>query len=512
MVLTFLSRITGLLRDATLSRILGTHDAMSAFGFAFLIPNLFRRLFGEGALSAAFLPTYQRLSDSDAKRAAALAGAMLGGLAAGLGALVVVGEAILFLTSAAYQHENMAVWFMMMTLPYAPLVCSVAIVGAMLHVHGRFGPTAAAPLVLNGCLIVAATVGWYLVGAETPRDRMIIAAILSGSVVLAGLLQVAWSLTVLRNTASWDLDWTAAREPMREVLKRAGPMILGLGVLQLNTLLDGLIASVPLWFDTTSIGIDYPMDDRSLAVLQYAQRLYQFPLGVFGIAVATVIYPLLTKRKDEPGPFLSTVKRGVRLVIFIAVPAGVGLILVREPLTAVILQGGAFDAADTERVAFVLLGYATCIWAYMLGQILTRTFYARDEVKTPVRIAVAMVGLNLTLNLILIWPLHVAGLAWSTAACAMIQTIIMAVLLHRRGVPIFSATVVNTAVRICVATAVMAAVVGGIMAVWPAGDTWLGEFIRLLVCTAAGGAVALASAVALRMPEWRWAMGLQDAE
>jgi len=148
----------------------------------------------------------------------------------------------------------------------------------------------------------------------------------------------------------------------------------------------------------------------------------------------------------------------------------------------------------------------------MLGQILTRTFYARDEVKTPVRIAVAMVGLNLTLNLILIWPLHVAGLAWSTAACAMIQTIIMAVLLHRRGVPIFSATVVNTAVRICVATAVMAAVVGRIMAVWPAGDTWLGEFIRLLVCTAAGGAVALASAVALRMPEWRWAMGLQDAE
>ncbi len=512
MVLTFLSRVTGLLRDATLSRILGTYEAMSAFGFAFLIPNLFRRLFGEGALSAAFLPTYQQLSDSDAKRAAALAGAMLGGLAAGLGALVVVGEAVLFLTSAVYQHENMAVWFMMITLPYAPLVCSVAIVGAILHVHGRFGPTAAAPLVLNGCLIAAATLGWYLIDAETPRDRMFIAAILSGSVVLAGILQVAWSLAVLRRTAAYTFDWAAAREPMREVLWRAGPMILGLGVLQLNTLLDGLIASVPLWFDTASIGIDYPLDDRSLAVLQYAQRLYQFPLGVFGIAVATVIYPLLTRRKNEPGPFLSTVQRGVRLVLFISIPAGVGLILVREPLTAVILQGGAFDAADTTRVAFVLLGYATCIWAYMLGQILTRAFYARDEVKTPVRIAVAMVGLNLTLNLILIWPLHVAGLAWSTAACAMIQSIIMAVLLHRRGVPIFGAAVLNTVVRVCVATAIMAAVVGGVMTVWPSADSWFSEAVRLVAVTAIGGLVVLTCAISLRMSEWRWAMGMQERD
>ncbi|MDP7029574.1 MAG: murein biosynthesis integral membrane protein MurJ [Phycisphaerales bacterium] len=510
MVLTFLSRITGLLRDATLSRILGTHEAMSAFGFAFLIPNLFRRLFGEGALSAAFLPTYQRLSENDAKRAAALAGAILGGLAAGLGALVVVGEAVLFLTSAAYEHENMAVWFMMMTLPYAPLVCSVAIVGAMLHVHGRFGPTAAAPLVLNGCLILAATVGWYLIGAETPRERMMVAAILSGSVVLAGILQVAWSMLVLRRTATWTLDLASARTPMGEVLRRAGPMILGLGVLQLNTLLDGLIASVPLWFDAASVGINYPMDDHSLAVLQYAQRLYQFPLGVFGIAVATAIYPLLTRRKDEPGPFVSTVRRGVRLVLFISVPAGVGLILVREPLTEVILQGGAFDAADTSRVAFVLLGYATCIWAYMLGQVLTRAFYARDEVKTPVRIAVAMVGLNLALNLTLIWPLHVAGLAWSTAACAMIQSIIMAVILHRRGVSIFNAAVVTTTVRICVATAIMAAVVGGVMAVWTPGETWIAEMIRLTVVTAAGAAVVLACAVALRMPELRWALGLEE--
>jgi putative peptidoglycan lipid II flippase len=141
MLLTALSRFTGLLRDATFSRVLGTSTAMSAFGFAFLIPNLFRRLFGEGALSAAFLPTYQRLAERDERQAAALAGGMLGVLAIGLGMVVVLGEAVLFLVSATYDHENMAVWLMMLTLPYTPLVCMVAIIGAMLHVRGRFGPS-----------------------------------------------------------------------------------------------------------------------------------------------------------------------------------------------------------------------------------------------------------------------------------------------------------------------------------------------------------------------------------
>jgi putative peptidoglycan lipid II flippase len=512
MLFTALSRVTGLLRDATFSRVLGTSTAMSAFGFAFLIPNLFRRLFGEGALSAAFLPTYQRLVERDEKQAAALAGGMLGVLAVGLGMVVVLGESVLFLVSATYDHENMAVWLMMLTLPYTPLVCMVAIIGAMLHVRGRFGPTASVPLVLNGCLIAAALLGWWFIGADTDRDRLLVTAIMSGTVVLAGVLQVGWSLLAMRGVAKLEFDFAAARDPLREIFRRAGPMILGLGVLQLNTLLDGIIASVPLWTDGQVLGYTYPLDDHSLAVLQFAQRLYQFPLGVFGIAIATVIYPLLTKCAAEPVPFLSTVRRGVRLVLFISVPAGVGLILVREPLTAVVLQGGAFDAADTSRVAFVLLGYATCIWAYMLSQILTRAFYARDEVRTPVRIAMAMVTLNLILNLTLIWPLREAGLAWSTALCAVIQSVLMAVILHRRGVPIFNDVVLGTLVRVVIAAAIMAACIGAVLWAWPASPSWWGELARLAVLTLVGGIVMSVFAITLRMPELRWVFGISDAD
>jgi putative peptidoglycan lipid II flippase len=272
MVLTGISRVAGLARDATVSRLLGTGDAMSAFWLAFLIPNLFRRLFGEGALSAAFLPTYQRLVDEDPRRAAALAGGLIGGLAVILGGIVVLGEAVLFLISSSLDHTSPAIWLMMITLPYMPLVCLVAIVGAMLHVHGRFGPTAAAPVILNGCLIAAALLGWWWFGTSDSESRLWIVSIMAGSVVLAGFLQLAWSMLALRRQASLRLDLASATSPIRDVIRRAGPMILGLGVLQINTLFDGLIASYPL-FDNTIAGVTYPLDKQAMAVISFANRL-----------------------------------------------------------------------------------------------------------------------------------------------------------------------------------------------------------------------------------------------
>jgi len=289
-------------------------------------------------------------------------------------------------------------------------------------------------------------------------------------------------------------------------------MILGLGVLQLNTLIDGLIAGLPVWLDTAAYGIDYPLDDGSLAALNYAQRLYNFPLGVFGIAVATAIYPLLTSRAGDGAAFLDTARRGVRLVLFISIPAGIGLILLRKPITVAILEGGLFDATDTDRVAFVLLGYATSIWAYMLGQILTRTFYARGEEKTPVRIGLAMVSLNLVLNLILIWPLKEAGLAWSTAVCATLQTIIMLVLLSRRGVPIFDREVTRSAVVSLGGGLLMGVCIALAARWWPVPESWIGGAGRLLGLTVLGGGLVLLWSWRIRQPEWRWALGMQGAD
>ncbi|MCP4759709.1 MAG: murein biosynthesis integral membrane protein MurJ [Planctomycetes bacterium] len=509
MLLTTLSRITGLIRDGVFSRLLGTYIEKSWFDFAFLIPNAFRRLFGEGALSAAFLPTYQRVTAEDKRMAAALAGGVLGALAVGLGAIVVLGESVLFLVSAASGHEDPSLFLLMLTLPYIPLVCIVAIVGAMLHVHGKFGPTAATPLILNGCIITATLIGWKMFDTTTPNDRLAITAMAAGSVIVAGFFQVAWSLWALRGKATMLLDVRGALQPLSEVFRRAAPMILGLGVLQINTLIDGLIASWPaLVDDPTVFGHEYPLNEHAMAVISYSQRLYQFPLGVFGLAVATVIYPLLTGLAGNPGRFTTTVRRGVRLVLFISIPASVGLLLVREPLTRVILQGGAFTEADTAKVSFVLIGYAASIWAYMLIQILTRAFYARDEVMTPVRIAMAMVSLNLVLNLTLIWtPLGVAGLAWSTAICAAIQAVLLIVILRKRGVAPVNREVWSTLGRILIATAIMAACVWGLSLVWPARESMFGSIVRLMGLTATGGLVILVVASAMRMHEWRWVIG-----
>jgi putative peptidoglycan lipid II flippase len=198
----------------------------------------------------------------------------------------------------------------------------------------------------------------------------------------------------------------------------------------------------------------------------------------------------------------------VRLVFFIGLPAGVGLMIVRHPITEVILQGGQFQQSDTDRVAFVLLGYAASVWAYALVQVLTRAFYARDEVMTPVRLAMAMVVLNLALNLTLIWtPLREAGLAWSTAICAAIQAVIMAAILHRRGVGLTQESVIASLGRTIVLTAVMAIGLVVVSASMPVSTGWSGAAVELAVLTIVGTAIYGGGAVLIRMPEWRWALG-----
>src|SRR5262249_54387339 len=154
-------------------------------------------------------------------------------------------------------------------------------------------------------------------------------------------------------------------------------------------------------------GIKFPLDPGALTSINNAQRLYEFPLGVFGIAIATAIFPALSRVANDGEQFTAILRRGLRLVVYIVLPANVGLMLVRTPLTAAILQGKNFTPADTARVSWVLLGYAPAIWAYSMTHTLTRAFYARGDAFTPVKVAMGMVLLNFLLNITLIWtPLH----------------------------------------------------------------------------------------------------------
>ena len=513
-ILTTVSRFGGLARDATMSRIFGVGPLMDAFAFGFMVPNLFRRLFGEGALSAAFLPAFTRGIESDLGTTRYMAWLLISRATVLLSALVLLSEVLLLWGVFDDALDSNGIRLLAIMLPYAPLVCMVALVGSMLQAYGRFGPTAAAPIVLN-LLLVITTLALEPAVTSGLITRESHVSWVAASVLLTGVIQLVWVLLALRKVMprSIDRDEARARSMARKVGLQALPMILGLGVLQFNTLLDGLIASWPTLVGPTIpfTEIAYPLPEGSMATLSWAARLYEFPLGVFGIAIATAIFPQLAREHGDDRAFTSTLRRGIRMTLFIGLPASVGVILVRDPLTAVVLQGYSFTASDTRWVAFILLGYATAIWAYCLTQLFVRAFYARGETMTPVKVAIAMVALNLLLNLTLIWtPLKVAGLAWSTAICAIIQTLVLTFLLQRRMGGLLDSSVLRGLFATIVVTLVTAVCAGVVfLLLHPSGDAsnWWYQFVVLISVVAVGGCAALVTARLLRMPELGWLLG-----
>lgn len=493
---TLISRVSGLARDAVLSRVFGAGPVMDAFFFAFMVPNLFRRLFGEGALSAAFLPVYTRLDRDEPETARQLASYVVGRATIALGLIVLACELLLLFVRPQDEHAALAVRLARIMLPYMPLVCLVALFGSMLQVHHTFGPTAAAPIVLNLGMI-----GGAFLATRLPDIGIAFVAL---AVVAAGLVQVGWSLLALRRLDWWRRETSAARSHVRTVLAQAMPMLVGLGVLQLNTFLDGVIASYPTTFGSTIFGLAYPLDQGAMATVSYAQRLYQFPLGVFGIAVATAIFPQLSREADDDRLFLGTVRRGLRLVVFIGLPASAGLILVRGPLVRVVLEGGRFTEENTSAVGTVLLGYAAAVWAYSMVHVLTRAFYARGQARRPMNVAVAIVILNLALNLTLIWPLGVAGLAWATAITSTLQAIVLTIMLGRDGERLLDHDVLGSWARTAAATIVMAASILLLKLLPLEVDGWAGGLLELATLVTGGLAVFFGGALLLGMQELRW--------
>ncbi|MHC4218817.1 MAG: murein biosynthesis integral membrane protein MurJ [Planctomycetota bacterium] len=483
-LLTLASRVTGLARDAALSRTFGAAGVMDAFFFAFMIPNLFRRLFGEGAVAAAFLRAYARLDQSDPPTARRLATLTVFGMIIGLGGITVAGE-LLLLGGLRFAggEQQLVVRLTMITLPYMPMVCLVAILGSMLQVHGRFAPSAAVPVMMNLCLILAVVGLVELFGPDNKGGHITAVAV---SLLLAGVIQIAWMAWSLRDRKWLVRDAAKAREQMKDVMRQAGPMILGLGVLQLNVFLDGLIASYPTTVGPTIFGAEYPLGEGAMAAVSYAQRLYQFPLGVFGIAIATAIFPALARQSDDDEAYQDILRRGLRMVVFIGLPASVGLMLIGPLLVSVIYEGGFFSAGDSHRVALVLYGYAAGVWAYSMIHVLTRAFYARGDSRT--------------------------GLAWSTAICATIQALVLLGLVRRHARAVLRADVLAGVARTVAVTAVMALAVGAVTVLMPEPGSWMQKLLNLFAAVGTGALVVIVAAATLRMPELRWASGRSDPD
>ena len=502
---TLVSRSLGLVRDGALSRIFGPGVVTSAFCFAFLIPNLFRRLFGEGALAAAFLPSYSKLQQEDPQLAKAFATLTISKLMVLLGVVTLIAELILWLILSAQDEMNESIQLTMIMLPYMPLVCVVAIFGAMLHVHDTFGPTASAPIILNGFMIAAAL--GFASYFETPAAHMTLIGV---SVVVAGILQVVWSLLALKKFGWFTTSTEPANGEFKVMMRKMLPMTLGLATLQINTLIDGLVANGSNLFGSTFFfGLQYPLHEGTMASVTWAQRLYQFPLGVFGIAVATSIYPLLAKQASKHDTFSSTLRRGLRLVVFIGLPASAGLIIVREPLVAAVFQGDKFTSSDVVTVGSILLGYASAVWAYSMAQVLTRGFYAKGDMITPVKIAMACVALNFVLNISLIWtPLGASGLAWSTAICAVVNVCGLLVCMERFVTRPLNTEVIHSFAATAILTFIMSIAVWVVVhQLWQTGGNWSSSLVPLALSVVVGILVFAVGSKILKRPELRWVVG-----
>ena len=411
-LLTLGSRVLGLLRECLLGYFFSTSELLSAFRIAFMVPNLARRLFGEGALSSAMIPVLsENLQTKGEEASRRLVGTVLTLLVLFLAAVVVVAE--LGLAVWRSVQPKVVLNLAALLLPYMVAICAVAVASGVLNVRHHFAAPAAAPMILNLAIISGGLIGGWGAGLRgLPLLYVICVAVLVGGMLQA--LLIALALRGARFFPRFGMHW---RDPaVGTIFKLMAPMIVGLAAVQLNSLADYLIA---YFFISTDQGRVGP------AVLGFAQYLYQLPLGVFGIALATAIFPLLSAKAanaDQAG-LADVLARGIRLSLFIALPAAVGLIMTAQPLVATLYQRGEFDAADTARVAGTLVFYSLGLPAYFLVHVLVRTFYAQQDSRTPARVAASMVALNLTLNLLLVFKLQERGLALATALSAALQAV-----------------------------------------------------------------------------------------
>ncbi len=440
--LTAVSRIFGFARDIAYSHFFGASALLDAWAIAFKIPNLARRLFGEGAASASLIPVYSEELTKRPEEAKHLINTVVTVVFVLLAVIVLIGQGAIWAYYKFFSptsETKLILSLMSIMLPYMLLVCVVAILAGTLNVHKHFATPAAAPIVLNIFIIASLLLtGWAF--QIKPQQQVFFVAV---AVVIAGIMQIAIQIPPLRSVGvSIRPAWRIHSDSFRKIIILMGPMILGLTVTQINTLADDLIA---WWFSSSAekgmsfilLGkeIAYPLARGSVSHLYYAQRLYQLPLGVFGISLATAIFPVMSSyaaKKDFTG-LCRTVSKGLRSSIFIAIPAAIGLIVIARPLISLAFEHGQFGQVrdDTSLVAWTLLFYALGLCGYFAQQVATRAFYSMQDSHTPMRSAMIAVGLNIVLNLTLIWPLGTGGLALSTAICSYLQVVIMVVIFHR---------------------------------------------------------------------------------
>jgi len=492
---TLLSRVFGLIRDLATARYLGAGMAADAFVIAFKLPNFFRRLFAEGAFSVGFVPLFSRALGKDItpesqKAAEAFAGRVLSWLLPVLILFLIIMEVgmapvMMGLTGGFEGNQtkfNFVVELGRYTFPYLVLISLVSFYSGMLNAYGRYSAAAFAPVLLNITMISAL----FLFGSSD----IAAARALAIGVSVAGIAQLVLLYTAAhRMGIRLHLPKPRLSNDVKELLIIIGPAAIGAGVMQINLLIDVLLAARFL-------------PEGSVTWLFFADRLNQLPLGAIGIAVGTVLLPSISRllaSNDHEAANLQQ-NKALEFSLFLTLPAAAALVVIAQPILATLFERGAFTTQDTEATAAALIVYAFGLPAYVIAKALTPGYFARKDTKTPVRFATISLVINTTLNIILIQYLAHVGLAAATAIAAWINACMLYFGLRNRD---HLTLLPSTKVKILKCT-IASLIMGG--AVWVLSQKLSGFFIndslmRILVLTGMvvfGVAIYMASTTLLK--------------
>lgn len=510
---TVLSRVLGLVRDMTLAAIFGGGPVLDAFIVAFRLPNLARQLFGEGALSTAFLPVFVRDLERHGTAAARETLSAITFTVAGiLTAIMLCGEAAIF-AQLQFLDLNpelrLVLEFLAVLLPYMVCICLSALLSAALHSLRQFLWPGLIPVVLNVVWLLGTFIAARLTGDDRQR-----ALLMSGSIVFAGVLQLLLPLVVLARQ-NWSLTWhcPGGWSRVREVLGAVIPVVAGVGLTQIGAVLDSVLAWGLARPDDggnalcTAFGIEPILPSGTASALYLGQRLYQFPLGVFGVALGTVLFPVLTQHAERHDlvSLRHDLTKGLQLVVAIAVPASVGLLLLAAPVTGLLFRHGRFDLEDAQLAATMIAIYGSGVWLFIGLLIVNRAFYAVRDRITPMRLGLLALLFNIAFNLTLIWFLGGAALALGGVLAAGLQLLLSLWRLEQQVGQLAWRPVVRTALRVLLATVLMAVVVLLTRRLLPDEITLLQRAIHVLLPLTTGAATYLAASYWLHIPEV-WAL------
>ncbi|MDP7034403.1 MAG: murein biosynthesis integral membrane protein MurJ [Planctomycetota bacterium] len=438
--LTLVSRILGLLRDVGMAAAFGSGVILDAFLLAFTLPNLLRKIFGEGALASAFVPVYSATLSREGREPASRLARTVGTLLATvLVLLVLVGVGICLLGiqyGSPGEETRLALRLSAIMAPYLFLVCFAAFLGSILNSHDRFLVPALPPVVFNlsWLLALAFLVPPLLESGGAYRAIHGLAA----AVLVGGLCQVGLQVpSVLRQIGPPRPRYAWSEPGVARIRKTMIPVVFGLAIFQLNVFADRLIA----WWLVPEEG--------AITVLYLANRLVQFPLALIALAVATAIFPSLSRQAAEGDreSVASLTREALRLVLFLTLPAAAGLALLGTPVCSLFFERGAFSSAASDRTGQVLLFYCLALPFLASISILTKTYHAQGDTRTPVRAGIVAVVIGLTGNLLLARPMGAPGLALATAAAALVNLALLVRGSKKTLGPLWASTLPSSGLR-----------------------------------------------------------------